>query len=600
MTSSYKTGARGFLTGVIEVDIILRAETPDCESRYQLRSCVTAVIMSSEAALNLSVLELLQALNEKLSLEWIRMREDFLPPISGSISSLETAVSGRLSICLDGCGGGIYRLIGTPQVESLEAKAHDVLKLIPSLRSLLQPVNKLPPEIISRIARHHMHNNFTGTTRPIIPLTHVCWYWRESIISTPENWTLISSRSPSLAAPSLQRAKAAPLDIYLDTAQIEETPGFSELLASHIQNTQSLRLDFSLPIQKLAQMLPNFPQSMPNLRSLSLDGKIEGWDWSMDPFGPIASDLTYLSLMSVPLYPSFMRLRNLTDLTIVHPLFDLHLDTLLDFLEENQSLERIILDIGFSDLSHQSSRRRVAVKNHFQSLTLASSDIRSVNALISSIALQRGVHLTISLNDQTAGSNDVLSLISIARLANPEPPTLMEYNPNESCIRLSGINGSFSFERYFGPDNPFTEFPPLYLSNIRTFYIRRPSERVPFFPSLTFPLPSLPALETLVIEYEINASQSFSALFSTLFSNPSSFPSLKTLAFLDCKPGEDFMEELIQFAFNRKNTTSAWLYRVVIVDSRGELPRFASIDALGEHVSVVDVRIGKKLPEDLA
>jgi len=59
------------------------------------------------------------------------------------------------------------------------------------------------------------------------------------------------------------------------------------------------------------------------------------------------------------------------------------------------------------------------------------------------------------------------------------------------------------------------------------------------------------------------------------------------------------MKELTQFASDRKNTTSARLHRVIIVDSGGKFPSATSIDALEKHVPIVDVRRGKKLPTDL-
>lgn len=59
------------------------------------------------------------------------------------------------------------------------------------------------------------------------------------------------------------------------------------------------------------------------------------------------------------------------------------------------------------------------------------------------------------------------------------------------------------------------------------------------------------------------------------------------------------MKEPAQFAFDRKNTTSAWLDRVVIIHRGGILPNIASIRGLEEHAPVVDVRTGAELPADL-
>ena len=429
----------------------------------------------------------------------------------------------------------------------------------------------------------------------MIPLTHVCRYWRESIISTPENWTRISSRSKSLAALSLQRAKAAPLKICLDMNQVGKIPGFSDLITSYIRNAETLRVDSLSTVEELAQTLPNFPRWIPGLRSLTLVSEPghPDWDWTVEPVGLLSPALTHLSLMYIPLYPPFPHLRTLTDLTLRHYRFNLHLDILLDFLEENRLLERAALNIRFTEPSLRSSRRQVAIRNRLRSLAITSADAMDGIALISNIALQRGAHLEIVLYDHNAGLNVVLSVISTVHLSNLQSPTHMEYNPDYRIIRLFGPNGSFSFKA-FGLGDPFEGFPPPYLTKFRVFHLIRRTPRS-LNDRVVFPPSSLPALETFSIECEIAVSH----LFSALFSDPSSSPSLKILAFLDCDIDEGFMEELTRFASNHKKTTSAWLYRVVIVNSKGALPTIPSVDKLGEYVPVVDVRIGTKLPVDL-
>ena len=112
---------------------------------------------------------------------------------------------------------------------------------------------------------------------------------------------------------------------------------------------------------------------------------------------------------------------------------------------------------------------------------------------------------------------------------------------------------------------------------------------------ITFPPPALPALGTLAIERETAVSHPLSALFA----DPSASTSLKTIAFLDCHLDEVYMEALTKFASDHKNTTSAWLYRILIVASGQNLPNFTLVDALGGCVPIVDVRVGKTLPIDL-
>ena len=113
-----------------------------------------------------------------------------------------------------------------------------------------------------------------------------------------------------------------------------------------------------------------------------------------------------------------------------------------------------------------------------------------------------------------------------------------------------------------------------------------------------FDLSFFPALETLAIAI-LGGWPYMPYLLPTAFSDPSFPPRLRTLAFANCCiSGGPFMEGLTRYASNRKNTTSVWLRRVVIVDSREHIPTEDSIKALEEHVSV-EVRLGKELPRDL-
>ena len=150
------------------------------------------------------------------------------------------------------------------------------------------------------------------------------------------------------------------------------------------------------------------------------------------------------------------------------------------------------------------------------------------------------------------------------------------------------------------PDSniPFVEFPRLPLANIRRFCLDIHGWelfRLSPDPVVFQHMSSFPALETFTVGREIDLS----LLLSALLLNPSASPTLKILAFVDCVLTEEFMKELTQFAFDRKNTASAWLDRVVIIHRGGILPDIASIRGLEERVPVVGVRTGVELPADL-
>lgn len=466
----------------------------------------------------------------------------------------------------------------------------------------MQPVSRLPPEILSHIIWYIPEEDARDASS-IIRVTHVCRYWRNSIVSTPENWSRISNQPIGLAKLSLERCKAAPLELWLDISWFGVTPEFSDLIAPYIHNTKVLGVRCGLAQEQLARTVQNILPSMHDLRSLSLFGHSQGsglWDWLTDPFGQLTSSLTHLSLSDTPLCPSFMRPKFLTVFELDHSQFNLHLDVLLDFLEQNRSLERAVLSMQFASPSLRSSRRRMPMKNRLRDLWISSDCAVDIDALISKVAVQEGAHLTVGLFGD-AESKDICSIVSTTHLLNLRSPTFMEYYSDRGAdlrtIRLLGKNGSFSLNRYPEAEALFVEFPLLPLGDIRTFHLKH---RLSIF-DLSDPVPTvfpplfLPALETFAIEHET----ALSYLLSALFSNPFSSPSLKTFAFLDCRIDQKFMKELTRFASNRGKSTSARLHRVVIVNSAGQLPPFTLIGELGKYVPVVDVHVGKDLPSDL-
>ena len=486
------------------------------------------------------------------------------------------------------------------QIKRLEASVRNILKFIPTLWNMVQPANRLPPELISRIARYILLDENSVDAESVIPLTHVCRHWRGSIVSTPNNWSLISNNRTELTALSLERAKAARLDINIDMRQSRVDSGSFGLLTPHIRNIDTLRV-YDLPgIEELTRALPNFPQSTPNLRSLTLLRTytiVKLWDRTIDPFGSFPHTLKYLSLFNIPLYPSLLNLKTLTDLTLRYHTFDGHLDTILTFLDHNRSLERATLDIRFTEPSLRHSRRHSAVKNQLQHLSIPCNSPMNAHALISNITLRRGAHLEISSLDQSTGLNDILSDIPAGHLSNLSSPTFLEYRSYPRNIRLHGRNGTLSFSCSLSSGIPFVEFPLLSLADVREFRLehRMPGRLKSSLSPPVFDPSSFPALETLAVGCDTDVFHFLSALLQ----NPSALPALKTLAFLNCVIAEDLMEKLAQFASDREGTTMARLYHVVIVHEDGIFPSAASIRALGRHVPLVDVRFGTKLPTDL-
>ena len=339
----------------------------------------------------------------------------------------------------------------------------------------------------------------------------------------------------------------------------------------------------------------------PNLRSLSLSGwsaekRILGAeDWTKDPCDglTIASSLEELNLSDIPLYPLFRSLSGLTELRIRDLQFNLELDALLDFLEQNDSLESAHLTIQFNMPSlRESQRPDRKIKNRLKYLDVSSKCAEDIEALISKIPVQEGADLRVFYeNIKTDGRwEDIASLLSEDHLLNLRSPTSMGYCFNywhKTITKLHGPNGHSIIQRYPNCEAPFIEFPLLPLDKIETFHVIFSGP----VSNAILPSSSFPALKALVVQ----EGESLLELLSEFFSNPSSSPSLESLLFLDCDLDKGFMEELIQFSSNRGEIASMRLRRVVIIHSRvdGEGACFKVIERLRKYVLAVDVRLGK-------
>ena len=430
-------------------------------------------------------------------------------------------------------------------------------------------------------------------------MTHVCRYWRESIVSAPEIWTLISNGQCELMALTLARAKAARLHINIDMHSFRADLGTFGLITPYLQNVESLNVSELPGVEELIRALPNFPQSTPNLRSLTLHCAYTSgrWDPTVDPFVSLTRALKRLSLLNVPLYPSILNLRNLTDLSLRYHWFDVPVDTLLTFLEQNRSLQRATLDIRFTGSPLRVSRREAPIGNRLRHLSILCNNPTNAQAIVSNITLGKGAHLEISSLDQNTGLNDILSDVSADHLSNLSSPAFLEYQSYPRRIRSHGPNGSFLFSCFPSVGIPFEEFPLLSLTHVREFRFgyQAPKRLRSSLNPPVFNPSSFPTLETLAVECDVNLLH----LLSALFKNPQGLPKLKTLAFLNCLTTEDFMEKLSRFASDRASARSARLHHVVIVHENGRFPSSASIHALAKHVPVVDVRFGVELPTDL-
>ena len=254
---------------------------------------------------------------------------------------------------------------------------------------------------------------------------------------------------------------------------------------------------------------------MPNLRSLVLESSSDHprWDLSIDPFKSFSNTLRSLSLYNIPLYPSFLRLKTLTKLSLQCWEIRVPLDAIFDVLEENHSLQSMNLVIHSRGFPAEISRRRVVTLDQLQRLSIDSLYGKITRTLISGISLRKGVYLQIRSWDQEMefGLNHIPSDVSATHLSNLLLPTFMEYrSTNSREIRLIGPNESFYYRGGQPPVIPFVEVPVLPLTNIQELHLKYGRPIVAPHPS------SFPALHALII----NGYGDMSEYFSVFFPNP--------------------------------------------------------------------------------
>ena len=189
------------------------------------------------------------------------------------------------------------------QVDRLEQDKSEVLRLIRSVKNVLVPINRAPPEIVTLIPRCWTKR---GADRDLIILTHVCKHWREVFIADSSLWTHLDCAHAAKTRVFIERSRSSPLRISL--RQYSTVPRLRgnafRLVLPHISRIASLHIIghehllkysttcFSTPLPLLTDLDIDircdslialdeklFNGDLPSLRTLSLSGVIPPSPW---------------------------------------------------------------------------------------------------------------------------------------------------------------------------------------------------------------------------------------------------------------------------------------------------------------------------------
>ena len=456
------------------------------------------------------------------------------------------------------------------------------------LKNPLRPANRLPPEIIALCAAIIPYPKST------VSLTHVCRYWREAIISSPGNWTLIDSRWKRLVPTCLERSGAAPLTANIWLSNIQKDKDFIQALLPHVSRISHLSLTRYRSIRNLENLLPNFFASpMLNLTSLELEQEGESTDLFPSKAAPTpqllqnVSKLKSLRLTGIPLYPVLYNIEPLVELKLVD--YSVPFQKFIGFLESNLNLEILDLEITFDSDPVLTAPERGISFLRLQRLALSCDNAVDTRALLSSLSIPRGASVEVHGSDWEP--YDLASFLPCPSTHIQDllaPITTIKYLHSPGRLHLFGNDGSFSFHTAHAPQKFYEEFGLFATGAVREFHLPFGNQH-----RLSWTLERLPALEALVISKGDIGPKFFSALAE----EPVLCQSLHTIAFLDCRVASEVIRELEGVLVKRGHSFAARLHRVVVINRTRELPDHYLISQLRKFVPRVDVAVGDELPD---
>lgn len=444
-------------------------------------------------------------------------------------------------------------------------------------------IHILPPEILFYciLQCDPQSDDRDADTRFMIQLTHVCKYWYQCISIGTAKWNRITNQNRALTDISLKRSNKTPLDVWLNMEK--DSPWFSDLIRDHIHIKQIEFLRITLTtFEDCATILPGFPGSMSKLHSLEISLSLLR---TVSP--PLDGEniafpqtLRSLSLAFIPLYQPFCNIKTLIKFTFRDDQFSLPLDTLLIFLEENESLEHVELDIDF--INTPSSIRPVPDTTKLQHLSVQCKQEAHVWTLLPYLPIQHGGNLEITSCDRARpGLANILLVVCKMYSRNLSEST--HVHSNQGSIKFSGPGGTFKLTSPSESNQDFTRSDLCcFFSNIKNAHFTLVEGSMLHNPSL------FPALEVLTIKDYLKHK---SGTILDVVPSPMSSPLLKTLTFHFFDLPEGFMKQLTIFASNCSKNPSTKYQHITIICWHKRLQLDGSeISELEKHVGKVEVK----------
>ena len=336
----------------------------------------------------------------------------------------------------------------------------NVRRPLRSLRNSKQPCNRIPPEIVIRIAHHCSFPTFdTPWYVCLLKSTHLCHRWREIITSCPSLWASIRLQPPKVASIFLERSGDLPLDIYtLHDFCCEPV---------HLSRIKKLRLrESSLDgLSKIFSRL-TVPSSIISEVIIEVTDPVHGYFPGLPPLFGDTSTIRSLSLDGLSFDTKLLRFTSLTSLNLVIP--GAFLPPFYDLLTANPTLESISIFVWGAIPAEEvegpvivlsnlvTLRCRDVSKHLFTRLSLPRGTFIQIEDTGPPLALSRSLPVSIA-NLQCLARFDSLRLTTTTGAAYSGQTT------DTHKVELVGSNGSLDVHWVVGYDG-LREFDPRPLS----------------------------------------------------------------------------------------------------------------------------------------
>lgn len=309
-----------------------------------------------------------------------------------------------------------------------------------AIRNTHSPINRLPPEVLSRIFEHR------GRERDLVAATHVCQYWRSTLISSPSLWTtfqLGSNHDVGRTLAYLERSKSATINIKITMNSLQELEALHHL-APHIHRTSSFAIRGSLGVHVASSLLLCSPA--PNLKRLEMyarDGSVRNLDNFLGRQAPSLRFVSFNGIFPVPESP--FTIPNLTELTLHLPVGagPFRISSLIRFCVNCPRLQTIRANISseiFRDAgSDEITSLESLVELDFTSVT--------VGRVLPYLKLPRLKRLTVTSSLQAGKTNKFTDFLPHGGRALLAGATKMFFfsDPDSQRVDLSGEGTEASF-----------------------------------------------------------------------------------------------------------------------------------------------------------